>query len=46
VGDTLIIATYAQYNEIELERYHPLLVYVDSHNRIVDRRTAVPVQAA
>jgi aspartate 1-decarboxylase len=45
-GDIVIIATYAVYNELELARYHPNLVYVDKANRIVDQRIAIPVQAA
>ncbi|MBZ0091746.1 MAG: aspartate 1-decarboxylase [Sulfuricellaceae bacterium] len=45
-GDILIIATYAIYNELELQKFHPDLVYVDEHNRIIDRRHAIPVQAA
>ncbi len=35
VGDVLIIATYASYNEVELNAYQPRLVYVDARNRIV-----------
>ena len=45
-GDLVIIATYAAYNEIELARYAPELVYVDADNRIMDTRQAIPVQAA
>lgn len=45
-GDILIIAAYANYSEIELQKYHPQLVYVDEFNRVVDRRGAIPVQAA
>jgi aspartate 1-decarboxylase len=45
-GDIIIIATYAMYNEIELQKYHPLLVYVDEHNRIIAQRDHIPVQAA
>jgi len=45
-GDVLIIATYAVYNELELEKYKPELVYVDAMNRIKDRRNTIPVQAA
>lgn len=45
-GDILIIATYAAYSEAELGQYHPELVYVDAHNRIVNRRQQIPVQAA
>ena len=45
-GDILIIATYATYNELELEKFAPELVYVDTLNRIVRRRHEIPVQAA
>ena len=45
-GDIIIIASYAQYSELELARYQPKLVYVDAENRIVDQRNAIPVQAA
>lgn len=45
-GDILIIATYAVYNEIELEKFQPELVYVDAMNRIKDKRRGIPVQAA
>jgi aspartate 1-decarboxylase len=45
-GDILIIASYAMYSELELQRYHPQLVYVDEHNRIIAKRDRIPVQAA
>lgn len=45
-GDILIIAAFAAYSEIELNKYHPKLVYVDEFNRIVDQRDKIPVQAA
>jgi aspartate 1-decarboxylase len=45
-GDILIIATYAMYSELELQEFHPQLVYVDEHNRIVAKRGEIPVQAA
>jgi aspartate 1-decarboxylase len=45
-GDILIIATYAVYNELELEKFKPELVYVDAMNRIRDKRREIPVQAA
>lgn len=45
-GDLVIIATFAVYNELELARYAPELVYVDADNRILDTRQAIPVQAA
>jgi len=45
-GDLLIIASYAAYTELELEKFKPLLVYVDTDNRIIDQRHQIPVQAA
>lgn len=45
-GDLVIIATYAIYDELELQKFEPTLVYVDEHNRIVNRRHRIPVQAA
>jgi aspartate 1-decarboxylase len=45
-GDLIIIATYAMYNELELQKFQPELVYVDADNRIVDKRRQIPVQAA
>lgn len=45
-GDLVIIATYAAYNELEMARYAPELVYVDANNRIMDTRREIPVQAA
>jgi len=35
-GDLIIIASYAEYEEGELENYKPILVYVDENNRIKD----------
>lgn len=46
VGDILIIAAFSVYSELELQKYHPTLVYVDEHNRIVEKRDKIPVQAA
>jgi len=45
-GDILIIASYAVYNEVELQRYRPELVYVDEQNRIKATRDSIPVQMA
>ena len=45
-GDIIIIATYAQYSELELARYVPNLVYVNPENRITGSRNHIPVQAA
>ncbi len=44
--DILIIATYAVYNELELQKFHPQLVYVDEKNCIVNTRQEIPVQVA
>ncbi len=44
--DLLIIASYADYQAIELENFTPKLVYVDQQNRILSQRNAIPVQAA
>jgi len=44
-GDILIIAAYSVYSELELQKYHPSLVYVDEHNRIIAHRERIPVQA-
>ncbi len=46
VGDLVIIAAYAAYTEVELEKYEPRLVFVDSHNRIKETRQFIPVQVA
>ena len=45
-GDIMIIASYANYNEIELQKFSPQLVYVDNNNRIQSQRNAIPAQAA
>lgn len=45
-GDLLIIATFAMYNEIELQKFAPDLVYVDAKNRITNQSKKIPAQAA
>ena len=45
-GDKLIIATFSNYNEIELEKYQPLLVYVDDKNKITITKNSIAMQAA
>ena len=45
-GDLLIIATYAMYDEAELAKFEPDLVYVDSRNRMMNQRHKIPVQLA
>jgi aspartate 1-decarboxylase len=32
-GDKVIVITYADYEEAELEGYQPVVVHVDEHNR-------------
>ena len=44
-GDMLIIATYSDYNELELEKYAPSLVYVDSNNKITITKNSIDIQA-
>ena len=44
--DIVIIASFAIYDEIELNKYSPQLVYVDDKNRIQSQRNAIPVQVA
>lgn len=45
-GDIMIIATFAIYNEIELAKHEPSLIYVDSQNRITRIGHKIPTQAA
>lgn len=45
-GDILIIATFGIFNEVELAKLEPTLIYVDSQNRVVRRGHQVPTQAA
>ena len=44
-GDILIIAAFSIYSELELQKYHPVLVYVDENNGIIGKRDCIPVQA-
>jgi len=37
VGDRVIVITYAEYEDAELEDFAPRVVHVDSRNRAVDR---------
>lgn len=38
VGDLVILITYAEYEESELEGFHPTVVHVDARNRMIDRQ--------
>ena len=44
VGDILIIATFAQYTDIEKQTYAPDLVYVNDNNTIKEHKRAIPMQ--
>ena len=35
-GDKIIVITYADYEEAELEGFQPVVVHVDEHNRALD----------
>jgi len=35
-GDRIIVLTYADYEEAELDGYEPVVVHVDTANRLVD----------
>jgi aspartate 1-decarboxylase len=45
-SNIIIIASYANYNELELEKFSPQLVYVDDKNCIQSQRNTIPAQAA
>jgi aspartate 1-decarboxylase len=45
-GDILIIATFAIYNEVELAKHEPQLVYADANNRIARIGHQIAAQAA
>jgi aspartate 1-decarboxylase len=45
VGDILIIATFASFEESELKSFKPRLVYVDENNRIKRRSGQIPLQS-
>jgi aspartate 1-decarboxylase len=40
-GDKVIVVSYAEYEEAELESYEPIVVHVDAANSIVDVDAAV-----
>ena len=35
-GDKVIVISYAQYDEKEMERYRPVFIFVDERNRIAN----------
>ncbi len=44
-GDRIIIITYGDYDEAELEEYRPRVVHVDASNRPVDEDAAAELAA-
>ncbi|MDA9003884.1 aspartate 1-decarboxylase [bacterium] len=46
VGDRIIIASYAQFDEQEAATYKPKLVYLDEHNAVERTTNTIPVQVA
>jgi aspartate 1-decarboxylase len=45
VGDILIIATYAQFDETEIDSHEPQLVYVDEKNAVKRTGVKIPLQS-
>jgi aspartate 1-decarboxylase len=45
-GDRIIIITYADYEDAELEAYSPKIVHVDTANRAIDEQTAAALAKA
>jgi aspartate 1-decarboxylase len=39
-GDRIIVISYAEYDQDELEHHEPVVVHVDASNRRIDRATA------
>jgi aspartate 1-decarboxylase len=39
-GDRIIVISYAEYDQDELEHHEPVVVHVDAANRRIDRATA------
>ena len=40
-GDTVIVVSYAAYDEAELQTYEPKVVHVDANNQIIDVNRSV-----
>ncbi len=45
-GDKMIICTYAEMTEVEVEKFKPVLVYAGENNKIERLSNAIPIQAA
>lgn len=46
VGDRVIIATYGQYDDNEIARHKPRLVYLNADNSVDRTANTIPVQVA
>lgn len=46
VGDRVIIAAYARFNEAEACSFEPRLVYLNEDNTVARRSTVIPAQVA
>ncbi len=44
-GDKVILISYAEYDQAELEHYAPTVVHVDTANAVVDEATATALAA-
>ena len=42
-GDRIIVISYADYDESELDGYQPTIVHVDRSNRVIDEFEAVSI---
>jgi aspartate 1-decarboxylase len=45
VGDLIIVCTYAQYDDKEVQTHHPKLVYFDGKNQVLRTAAEIPLQA-
>ncbi len=41
-GDKLIVMTYAQFSDVEVQNHHPQVVIVDDRNQIADLKSYIP----
>lgn len=45
-GELVIICAYAEFDEAEVAKFKPTLVYVDSDNKLTHTNDSIPTQAA
>lgn len=41
-GDKLIVMTYSQFSDVEVQNHHPKVVIVDDRNQIADLKSYIP----